>query len=72
MIAPELEMGPIARRGMSAEELEMRRYAASELKGHPRCLLFGFVKRRGDRRKVAKIAKDQEPEQLPSTAPAQA
>jgi len=55
---------------MSAEELEMRRYAASELRGHTRCLLVGFVKKRGDRRKVAKTAKDQEPEQLPSAAPA--
>ena len=55
---PELEMRPIARRGMTAEELELRRYAASELRGHPRCLLIEIVKRRGDRRQSAETSKE--------------
>lgn len=38
MINPQLEMRPIARRGPTAEEIELNRYAATELKGSRWCL----------------------------------
>jgi hypothetical protein len=58
MIMPELEMRPIARRGTTTEELELRRYAASELRGHPRCLLVEIVEMHGDRRRNAEITEE--------------
>ena len=56
---------------MTAEDLELKRYAASEFRGLPRCLFAGFVKKRGDRRKAAVTEKDRESERLTSAAPTQ-
>jgi len=60
MIMPELEMRPIARRKMTDDELELKRYAARELQGHPRCLLVEILKRRRDRRQGAETAEEHE------------
>lgn len=60
MIMPELEMRPIARRGMTDYELELKRYATREFRGHPRCVLVEIMKRRGDRRQSAESTEEHE------------
>lgn len=68
MITPELEMRPIARRGLTAEELELRRYAASELKGSVWSLLANGHGRRARAPKVGRPVEAPEPAQLPRNA----
>jgi len=72
MITPELEMRPMARRGMTAEELELKRYAASELRGHPRCLLLAVARRIEREHRRSETADEVEREESVSGAPANA
>jgi len=72
MIMPELEMRPIARRRMTDDELDLKRYAACELQGHPRCLLVEILRRRGDRRQSAETAEEHELEGFSPIAAAHA
>lgn len=65
MISPELEMRPIARRGVSAEELEMSRYAASEMRGSI-CCLFANGAKREKKHRERKTIDDSELTRLPS------
>lgn len=68
MITPELEMRPIARRGFTAEELELRRYAATELKGSVWSLLTNGHARRERAPKEKTPVEGLELAQLPSNA----
>jgi len=72
MINPELEMRPIARRGLTAEELELKRYATSEFQGSVRCLFSDGVRKRKQRRQEKKIVEDHDQEGLPSNGTAHA
>jgi len=69
---PELEMRPIARRRMTDDELELKRYAASELRGNPRCLLTEIVKRCVQFPRKEPTADGHDQERLPSSSSAQA
>jgi len=72
MITHMLELELNMRRGMTNEEIELRKYAASELGAHPSCLLADIVKERTLFRRNKPAAWKDDQGKAPSGSPAQA
>ena len=72
MITPEIELRPIARRGMTTEELELDRYASAEFGGKKCCILTGVVKARCKLRETRQANEGHELLPAPSSSSAHA